>query len=317
VSILIVGAGATGGYYGGRLAQAGRDVRFLVRQGRAAALRERGLRLVSPNGTEVIKATAVTAADLAAGGDAGGPAETVLVTVKAAGLQAAVGEMAPAIGPDTTLVPVLNGLRHMDILNAAFGATRVLGGVAELATQLDGNGDVDVLSPQASLAIGAQDGRRTPAVERTRDLLDVTGFAISVSDDIMAAMWSKWAFIASVGASTCLLDGAAGEITAAGGDGTVRAIVDQAGRIAAASGHPVPDAAQQRTKSQLTQPGSAFASSLYRDMQQGRPVEVDTILDDLLARGQRVGVDAPLLQAAAVALHIHNDRLAGGKPAAG
>jgi hypothetical protein len=100
--------------------------------------------------------------------------------------------MAPAVGPDTTVVPVLNGLRHLDLLNAAFGSARVLGGVALLATQLDGNGDVAVLSPEAGLTIGAQDGQRTPAVERTGQLLDGAGFQVAISDDILAAMWSKW-----------------------------------------------------------------------------------------------------------------------------
>jgi 2-dehydropantoate 2-reductase len=277
MSILIVGAGAVGGYYGGRLAQAGRDVTFLVRERRAAALREGGLRLVSPDRTEIIEPQVVTAGELAAGAGIASPASTVLVTVKAAGLDAAIEEMTPAIGPDTTVVPVLNGMRHLDMLNAAFGSARVLGGVAVLATQLDGNGDVTVLSPDASLTIGAQDRQRTPAVDRTNQLLDGAGFRVAISDDIVAAMWSKWAFIASAGAATCLLGATAGEIEAAGGDATARAIVEEAGTVAAASGYPIPDTEQKQTQAMLTAPGSSFASSMYRDLRQGRPVEVDTI----------------------------------------
>jgi len=315
MSILIVGAGAVGGYYGGRLAQADRDVTFLVRERRAAALRERGLRLIGPARTEAIQPLVVTAAELAAGAGIASPASTVVVTVKAAGLDAATGEMAPAVGPDTTIVPVLNGMRHMDILNAAFGSARVLGGVALLATQLDGNGDVTVLSPDASLTIGAQDRQRTPAVERTRELLDGAGFKVAISDDIVAAMWSKWVFIASMGAATCLLGGTAGEIAAAGGDAIAREIVEEAGLIAAASGYQIPDTEQKHTQAMLTAPGSSTAPSLYRDLRQGRPVEVDTILGDLLERGRRGGVRTPLLEAAAVALRVHNDKLAGGAPA--
>jgi 2-dehydropantoate 2-reductase len=315
MSILVVGAGAVGGYFGGRLAQAGRDVTFLVRQRRAAALRERGLRLVSPGGAEIIEPNVVTADALAAGAGLAGPVGTVLVTVKAAGLDAAIAEMAPAVGPDTAVVPVLNGLRHMDMLNAAFGAARVLGGVALIATQLDGNGDVAVLSPDASLTIGAQDRQRTPAVERAGRLLDGAGFPVTISDDIMAAMWSKWAFIAAAGAATCLLGGTAGEIVAAGGDASARAIVAEAGLIAAANGYPIAAGARKQTESMLTAPGSPFASSMYRDLRQGRPVEVDTILGDLLERGRRHDVRTPLLEAAAVALRVHNDRLADGGPA--
>jgi 2-dehydropantoate 2-reductase len=315
MSILVVGAGAVGGYFGGRLAQAGRDVTVLVRERRAAALRERGLRLVSADRAELIEPHVVTAAELAAGAGLADPAGTVLVTVKAAGLDAAIAEMAPAVGPDTAVVPVLNGLRHMDMLNAAFGSARVLGGVALIATQLDGNGDVAVLSPDASLTIGAQDRQRTPAVDRARRDLNGAGFPVTVSDDILAAMWSKWAFIASAGAATCLLGGTAGEIVAAGGDASARAIVAEAGLIAAANGYPVPAAARKQTEGMLTAAGSPFASSMYRDLRQGRPVEVDTILGDLLERGRPHHVDTPLLEAAAVALRVHNDRLADGGPA--
>lgn len=315
MSILVVGAGAVGGYYGGRLAQAGRDVTFLVRGRRAAALRERGLRLVSGDRTEVIEPHVVTAAELAAGAGLAGPVGTVVITVKAAGLDAAIAEVAPAVGPETAVVPVLNGMRHMDMLNAAFSSARVLGGVALIATQLDGNGDVAVLSPDASLTIGAQDRQRTPAVERAHQLLGGAGFPVTISDDIVAAMWSKWAFIASAGAATCLLGGTAGEIVAAGGDASARAIVAEAGLIAAANDYPIPAAARQQTESMLTAPGSPFASSMYRDLRQGRPVEVDTILGDLLERGRRGGVRTPLLEAAAVALRVHNDRLADGGPA--
>jgi 2-dehydropantoate 2-reductase len=313
MKIVIVGAGATGGYFGAKLAQAGRDVEFLVREKRAAALRERGLRVVSPGGASIVQLQpeVVTAAELAAAAAAGRavPADTVLLTVKAAGLGAAIDEVRPAVGPDTTIVPVLNGMRHLDMLNTTFGGPRVLGGVAVLATQLDGDGDVVAYNDTASLTIGAQDGQRTDAVERTRQLLDGAGFQVAVSDDILAAMWAKWAFIASVGAATCLLGGTAGEITAAGGAPVARAIVAEAYQVAAAAGYPVPAADEERTGAMLTEAGSPFASSMYRDLRQGRPVEVDTILADLTARGRAHGVSTPLLDAAVTALRIHNDRL--------
>jgi 2-dehydropantoate 2-reductase len=104
MSILVAGAGATGGFFGGRLAQAGRDVTFLVRERRAAVLRERGLRIVGPGGTEeVIEPSLVTAVP------AGATADVVLVTVKSDGLDAVIPQIRAAVGPDTTIVPVLNG----------------------------------------------------------------------------------------------------------------------------------------------------------------------------------------------------------------
>jgi 2-dehydropantoate 2-reductase len=300
MSILVVGAGATGGYFGGRLVQAGRDVTFLVRERRAAALRECGLRIVGPASTEVIEPRLVTAGDLT------GVADVVLVTVKAAGLDAVIDEIGPAVGPGTAIVPVLNGMRHMEMLNSAFGSSRVLGGVALLATQLDDNGDVRQLNDLVSLRIGAQDGRRTQSVEQTLKLLSGAGFPVGVSDRIVAEMWSKWAFISAAAAVTCLLRGTVGEIVAVeGGDQVVRAIVEETGAIARGAGYPLPDSEVSQTLTTLTAPGSPFAPSMYRDLRQGRPVETETILGDLIAEGRKAGLQTPLLDAATVALRIY------------
>jgi 2-dehydropantoate 2-reductase len=302
MSILVVGAGATGGYFGGRLAQAGRDVTFLVRERRAAVLRERGLRIVGPGGTaEVTEPSLVTAVP------AGAVADVVLVTVKADGLDAVIPEIRAAVGPDTTIVPVLNGMRHLGLLSDAFGRSRVLGGVAVISAQLDDNGDVRQLSDMLSLTIGAQDGQRTPAVARTSELLSGAGFPVSVSDDIVAAMWQKWVFIAAACALNCLLGGSVGEIVAVdGGDETACAIVEETRSIAGAAGYPLPDEARTFILGMLTAPGSPFTSSMYRDLRQGRPVEVETILGDLIAEGRKTGAQTPLLDAATVALRVHN-----------
>ena len=307
MSILVVGAGATGGYFGSRLAQAGRDVTFLVRERRAAALKERGLRIVGPSGTETIEPSLVTAVS------PGSVADVVLVTVKADALDAVIPQIRPAVGPDTAIVPVLNGMRHLSLLNDAFGRPAVLGGVALLSTQLDASGDIRQLNDWASLAFGAQDGQRTPAVERASELLSGAGFQATVSDDILAAMWQKWAFIASAGALNCLLRGSVGEIVAAdGGEETARAIVAETHSIAAAAGYPVADGARNQTLSTLTTPGSSFTSSLYRDLSEGRPVEVETILGDLAAEGRKAGLRTPLLDAATVALRVYNAGLSAG-----
>jgi 2-dehydropantoate 2-reductase len=308
MSILVVGAGATGGFFGGRLAQAGRDVTFLVRERRAAELRERGLRIIGAGGTAVIEPRLVTAVP------ADATADVVLVTVKAAGLDAVIPQIRAAVGPDTTIVPVLNGMRHLGLLSDAFGRSQVLGGVAVISAQLDDNGDVRQLSDILSMTIGAQDGQRTPAVARTTDLLSGAGFPVSVSDDIVAAMWQKWAFIAAACALNCLLGGSVGEIIAVdGGDEAARAIVGETRSVAAAAGYPLPDEAVTFMLGMLTAPGSPFTSSMYRDQRQGRPVEVETVLGDLIAEGRKAGVHTPLLDAATVALRVHNaNRTAAG-----
>jgi 2-dehydropantoate 2-reductase len=282
-------------------------VTFLVRERRAAVLKERGLRIISPGGTALDLRNDRIEPNLVTAVAPGAVADVILVTVKAEGLDTVIPEVRGAVGPDTAIIPVLNGMRHLGILNGAFGQARVLGGVALLATQLDGNGDVRQLNDSVSLTFGAQDGQRTPAVERTSDLLSGAGFPVAVSDDIVAAMWQKWAFIAAAGALTCLLGGSVGEIVAAdGGSDIARALVEETHRTAAAAGYPQSDGALKQTLATLTAPGSPFTSSLYRDLRQGRPVEVETILGDLIAQGHKADLHTPLLDAATVALRVHN-----------
>jgi 2-dehydropantoate 2-reductase len=303
MSILIVGAGATGGYFGGRLTQAGRDVTFLVTQRRAEVLSQRGLRIVGPGGTQIITPMLITPERLST------VAGTVFIAVKAAALEAVIKEIGPAVGPETMIVPILNGMRHMGALNQAFGSRRVLGGVAVLSTQLDDDGDVRQLNDDVSLTIGTQDRQRTAAVERTAGELSGAGFQVTVSDDILAAMWSKWAFIAAAGALTGLLRGTVGEIVAVGGDDLARAMIEETNSIARVAGYPVPDGQARQTAHILTAPGSPFTSSMYRDLQQGRPVEVETILGDLIAEGRKADLHTPLLEAATAALRVYAARL--------
>jgi 2-dehydropantoate 2-reductase len=197
----------------------------------------------------------------------------------------------------------------MGTLNQAFGSRRVLGGVAVLATQLDDNGDVRQLNDDASLVIGTQDRQRTVAAERSASELSGAGFSVVISDDILAAMWYKWAFIAAAGALTCLLRGAVGEIMAVGGDDVARAIIEETNSIAGAAGYPIPDGQARQTTQILTAAGSPFTSSMYRDLQHGRPVEVETILGDLIAEGRKANLHTPLLEAATVALRVYAARL--------
>jgi 2-dehydropantoate 2-reductase len=197
MTILVVGAGATGGYFGARLAQAGRDVTFLVRPRRAEQLRERGLRIVGPgagaDARQEVRPNLVMAGELTA------PADIVLLSVKATALDQAIADFAPAVGPRTAVVPFLNGMAHLAVLSKRFGESAVLGGVVVIATQLNDEGDIVQLSPPVSLTTGAQDGTRTTRLQAVYDQLSGAGFDASISDEIIARMWQKWVFIATIG----------------------------------------------------------------------------------------------------------------------
>src|ERR1700726_2020088 len=157
--ILVVGAGAIGGYFGGRLLQAGRDVTFLVRPKRAMELARDGLVIKSPNGDVTLKNPPTVQADkLAEKFDA------VLLSCKAFDLDDAVKSFAAAVGPQTSIIPLLNGMRHLDVLDGKFGRERVLGGLCAIAVTLNEAREVVQLAPMQSLTFGERDGKLSERV---------------------------------------------------------------------------------------------------------------------------------------------------------
>jgi 2-dehydropantoate 2-reductase len=308
MTILVVGAGATGGYFGARLAQAGRDVTFLVRPRRAGQLRERGLRIVGPaagaGAGQVVRPNLVMAGELTE------PVDVVLLSVKATALDQAITDFAPAVGPQTMVVPFLNGMAHLAVLNQRFGESAVLGGVILIATQLNGEGDVVQLSPPASLIIGTQDGASTSRLQAAFEQLSGAGFDASISDEIIGRMWQKWVFVATIGALTCLMRGTVGEIVAVpGGPDLGPAMLAEASAVAAAAGYPIPADAIESTTRMITQAGSPVNSSLSRDVAEGQPAEVEQVLADLAHRGAGHGIKTPLFDLATMQLRIYNNSL--------
>jgi 2-dehydropantoate 2-reductase len=209
--ILVVGAGSTGGYFGGRLAQAGRDVTFLVRPGRAAYLREKGLQIISPNGDVTLTPQLVTAGEIDASYDA------ILLTVKAFSLEGAFEDFAPAVERETMILPVLNGMRHVDVLAARFGEKAVLGCVCKVATMVDEEGRIVQLAKFQELAYGEMKGVASARTEELDAFMQGAGFDAKLSSTIEREMWEKWVLLAALGGVTCPMRGSIGEIMAAPG----------------------------------------------------------------------------------------------------
>jgi len=303
--ILIVGAGAVGGYFGGRLAQAGRDVTFLVRDRRAEQLRERGLEIVSPHGNAKIDPNLVTASQLK------GPFDLVLLAVKHYALDAAIADVAAAIGKQTAVLPVLNGMRHLDRLRAAFGVAHILGGVCIVATTLDADDRIVQLSEMQELTYGELDGTLSERIQTIDRTLQGAGFIARLSSSVELEMWEKWVFIAALGGTTCLLRGTIGEVQHAphGRDLTI-AMLDECVAVATAAGFAPRPPARDRAFNVLTDANYNLASSMYRDLQKGAPLEAAAILGDMCVRGEAAGVKVPLLSAAYAQLSIYEQRAA-------
>ncbi|GGF05740.1 2-dehydropantoate 2-reductase [Aliidongia dinghuensis] len=303
--ILIVGAGSTGGYFGGRLALTGRDVTFLVRPTRAERLREAGLEIVSPHGNFTLAPSLVTA------GQIDKPYDVVLLTVKGFGLDAALDDLAPAIGPETMILPVLNGMKHVETLEARFGPRALVGCVCKVATHLDDAGRIVQLTPLHELAYGEMDGAPTARVAALDRIMQGAGFDARLSSAIAREMWEKWILLATIGGVTCLMRGNIGAIEAVpGGADFALAFLDEVTAIVRAVGVPPSDGFLKATRPLVTQHGSPLTSSMYRDLEAGRAVEVEQILGDLLARGQRAGLATPLVHAATTHLRVYQNRVA-------
>jgi len=298
--ILVVGAGAVGGYFGGRLAQAGRDVTFLVRPHRAETIRAGGLQVVSPHGDFTVYPKTITTTEIAFTYD------VILLSVKSFALLSAIDDFASAIGPQTVIVPVLNGMRHMDLLMERFGKRAVLGGVCVVATEMDPQGRIVQLADFQSLRYGELDGQKTGGAEAVDPAFRGAGFDAAISTQILQDMWQKWVQLASLGAITCLLRGNIGEIVAVpGGADLSLTALSECAAIAGACGYPPSAAFLEEKRTQITAVGSSLTSSMYRDLMRNAPVEVNTILGDLLDYGRKLGISTPILQAAFVNLSIY------------
>jgi 2-dehydropantoate 2-reductase len=303
--LLVIGAGATGGYFGGRLAQGGRDVTFLVRPRRAAQLQETGLQIVSPHGDVTVRPKLVTAKDLV------GHYDAVLLSVKAYSLPAAIDDFGAAVGPRTTIVPVLNGMRHMDVLESRFGKEAMAGGVCKVATTIDADGRIVQLAAFQELSYGERDGSVSRRMEELDAFMQGAGFEARLSRSIEYEMWEKWTMLATIGGITCLMRGNIGQVVdAPGGASFILSFLDEVVSVVSAVGEAPKPAFLENARKTLTTPGSTQSPSMFRDLQQGSPIEADQIIGDLLARGEKAGIATPLLAAAYSHMAVYQRRLA-------
>lgn len=296
---LVVGAGSVGGYFGGRLTAAGRDVTFLVRPHRASQLA--GKLTIASQGQET-----VVPVKLLTTGEAAGGFDVILLAVKAYQLEAAIADLAAHVSEGSMILPVLNGMRHMDALRTRFGAARVLGGAARIATTLDERGRIVDQANFHDLSYGEWSGERSARIVALDQFMKGAGFDARLSTDIEREMWEKWAMLASLGAITCLMDGDIGQVARApGGIDFVQALLREVAAVVAHAWRPLSDSFKWQVLSLLTDRASSLTSSMYRDMKAGHRVEADQIIGDLVSRGAASGVVRPLLSTVLVRLKVY------------
>jgi 2-dehydropantoate 2-reductase len=292
--ILVVGAGAIGGYFGGRMLEAGCDVTFLVRPRRAGELASAGLVIKSPNGDVTLKNPPTVQANQFTE-----KFDVVLLSCKAFDLDDAVASFAPAVGSQTAIIPLLNGMLHLDVLDKKFGRERVLGGLCAIAATLNDAREVVQLAPMQSLNFGERDGKLSERVRAIAEVMASGKLGSVASENIVQEMWEKWVFLASLAASTCLMRTAVGNILAVpGGKDFILGILDECSAVAGAEGHAPSGPFFQRTKGLLTMEDSQMTASMFRDIKAGAAVEADHVIGDLIARGDAAKVPVPRLRIA-------------------
>lgn len=309
--ILVLGAGAVGGYFGGRLAQAGSaDVAFLVRPRRKAQLDQGGLVIESPAGDARLAVTALTAEDLPRAGGW----DIVLLTAKAYDLDAAIETIRPAMGEATAVLPLLNGLSHLDALAAAFGMPRVLGGLAQIQATLTEGGVVRHLAAVQAVEFGELDGALSDRVQALKRAFDATPVRAEAVTDITGRMWEKLVFLGTLAMATVLMRASLGEIVAGpGGQDWLDRLLERNVAVAAAHGHPVRTQALERTIRPFFRNNPAAAASILRDLEAGGRIESDHILGFLLEAARRADLDATLHEAAYLHAKAYEARRDAGR----
>jgi 2-dehydropantoate 2-reductase len=283
--VLVVGAGAIGGYFGGRLLQAGRDVTFLVRPRRASELKDNGLIIKSPLGDATLREPPTILAE-----DIRQAFDVVLLSCKAYDLASAMDSFAEAVGPATRILPLLNGMRHLDLLEKRFGRSHVLGGQCVIAATRDPHGVIVHLNRSHGLTFGELDGEITDRVRPIADAFGNAGFDARLSNHIIQEMWDKWVFLATLAGITCLMRASIGDILASsGGKESILSLLGECRTIADAEGHAPQMDVLERALAVLTETGSPLTASMLRDLEGNAPVEADHIIGDLL---RRRGTDA-------------------------
>ena len=228
-----------------------------------------------------------------------GSYDLILLSCKAYHLDQALEGIAPAVGEESAILPLLNGMAHMDRLTARFGEARVLGGLCHLAVTLTADGLVKHMSKLHRVTFGELDGSRSERCSAIEVLFEGANFDSKLSEKIRTDLWKKWILLATLAGMTCLMRTAMDAIVATdrGADYT-RAMLEECAAVAAAEGFDLGEKFQESTYGFLTNKSAVQTSSMLRDIENSAEIEADQIIGDLVKRGDSHGIGTPMLDLA-------------------
>ena len=290
MKILVLGAGAVGGYFGGRMAEAGMDVTFLVREKRQKKLEKSGLIIKSPKGDFVTSPNLVTIDNVDSIYD------VILFTNKAYDLDEILQSPFP-VKDGSIIIPLLNGYAHMEQLRNKFPNARLFGGIAHIFSTLNDEGEIHHFNDIHSLTFGHLSKADETDGRRFFDSCSSANFSIKYSDDIIVDLWHKWVLITTVAGATTLFNANIGEIASTEhGIAFITDLHDECITIAKSEKIQVndDDLAQQRRF--LSDKKSTWSSSMRRDMVNKSKIECAHIFLELINIADKNNVECPFLK---------------------
>ncbi len=306
--VLVLGAGGVGGCFGGRLAEGGVDVSFLVRPGRRAQLEKSGLVVRSGFGDISMPVTAVARDEITE------PYDVVLLSCKAYDLDDAMTAIEPAMGPHSVALPLLNGLRQVESLQARFGENNVWGGVCYIGAAFDSaSGEIRHFGDFQRIVFGELDGQPSERAEAFAALDARVGFDLELSPDITQTMWDKFCMLAALATANIITGATIGDILeGASGEAFLLATLAECRDTAAALEHPITEPTLDFYNRMFTTRGSEFAASMLRDFEAGRPTEGEHVIGDLVRRAEAAGLDTPMLRCGLAAIETYEAKRRAG-----
>ena len=309
--IVVIGAGGVGGYVGGLLARAGHVVGFLARGEHLRALRERGLRVRSVHGD--FELPSVVASDRA---EELGQADLVLFTVKTYDTDSAAAAIRPVVRPGTAVLTFQNGVDNPERIDRVLGAGTALGATIHIETTLAEPGLIAQTSPMRRIAFGEMDGRRTERVDRIRQAFEDAGLEPTVSDDIRKALWEKFLFIVGMsGMSTLTRSPVGGVLAVLETRAMLRDAFAETAAVADAEGVPLDRDPVGRMMAFAETLKPSMKSSMQRDLERGRRLEVESINGTVVRLGRGHGIPTPVNACIYACLKLEDLRARGELPA--
>jgi len=286
---LIVGAGGIGGYFGARLAAAGKDVTFQVRGRQAEAMAHRGLTLLSPLGDVVVEKPQLLTGDADPGRFDG-----VLLCTKLWDLEAAAATVKPLLSQDAFVAPVQNGVESEEIVAAVVGRHHVVGGVAEISAHIEEPGVIRHHSKLARLTFGELDGRRSSRLDALEAALSAAGVDVRLSDRIAVNLWQKFVFLTGLAGVTAYRRQNVGEVLADPVSRDLYAdLVRETVAVARAKEIPLPDDVADKVSAVIAQLPPSVKSSMLVDLEHGNRLELLWLNGAVARFGLELGVPTP------------------------